>query len=62
MFRTSVNAIRSWKQLELGWVAALPADTPIEVNAAVGVLAHHLGFWSLNVYSDCLPDRREWAG
>jgi uncharacterized protein (UPF0548 family) len=48
-FKQAVSAIRSWKQFDLGWVQALPADTPIEVNAAVGVLARHLGFWSLNV-------------
>jgi uncharacterized protein (UPF0548 family) len=48
-FEGAVKAIRSWKQFDLGWVQALPADTPIEVNAAVGVLARHLGFWSLNV-------------
>ena len=48
-FKRAVSAIRIWKQFELGWVQALPADTPIEVNAAVGVLARHLGFWSLNV-------------
>ena len=48
-FERSVNAIRSWKQLDLGWVEAVPANIPIEVNAAVGILAHHFGFWSLNV-------------
>ena len=48
-FRRAVAAIRSWKQFDLGWVQALPAETPIEVNAAVGVLARHLGFWSFNV-------------
>ncbi len=48
-FKQAVSAIRSWKQFNLGWVQALPADTPIEVNAAVGVLARHSGFWSFNV-------------
>jgi len=48
-FTRAVTAIRSWKQFDLGWVQALPADTPIEVNAAVGVLARHFGFWSFNV-------------
>jgi uncharacterized protein (UPF0548 family) len=48
-FKRAVSAIRNWKQFDLGWVAALPADTPVEVNATVGVLARHFGFWSLNV-------------
>lgn len=48
-FKRAVSAIRSWKQFNLGWVQALPADTPIEVNAAVGVLARHSGLWSFNV-------------
>jgi uncharacterized protein (UPF0548 family) len=48
-FERAVKAIRSWKQFDLGWVQALPVDTPIEIDAAVGVLARHLGFWSFNV-------------
>ncbi len=48
-FKRAVSAIRSWKQFDLGWVQARPAATPVEVNAAVGVLARHCGFWSFNV-------------
>ena len=48
-FERAVKAIRSWKQFDLGWVQALLLDTPIEIDAAVGVLAHHAGFWSFNV-------------
>ncbi|HET6670996.1 MAG TPA: DUF1990 domain-containing protein [Pyrinomonadaceae bacterium] len=48
-FKRAVSAIRSWKQFDLGWVQALPVESPLEVNAAVGVLARHLGFWSFNV-------------
>ena len=48
-FARAVNAVRNWKQFDLGWVEAVPADTPLQVNAAIGVLARHLGFWSLNV-------------
>ncbi|MGI8918523.1 MAG: DUF1990 family protein [Pyrinomonadaceae bacterium] len=48
-FERAVNAIRSWKQFDLSWVEAVPADIPIELGAAVGVLARHFGFWSLNV-------------
>lgn len=48
-FQRAVAAIRSWKQFELGWVEAVPADTALEVSAAIGVLARHLAFWSLNI-------------
>lgn len=48
-FDRAVAGIRRWKQFDLGWVEAVPADTPIAQNAAVGVLARHFGFWSLNV-------------
>jgi uncharacterized protein (UPF0548 family) len=48
-FERAVKAIRRWKQFDLGWVQALPVDTPIEIDAAVGVLARQLGFWSFNV-------------
>lgn len=48
-FKQAVAAIRSWKQFDLGWVEAVPNATPIELNAAVGVLARHFGFWSLNI-------------
>ena len=48
-FDQAVDAIRSWKQFDLGWVQAAPDDTPIKVDAAVAVVARHMGFWSLNV-------------
>ncbi len=34
--------------IDLGWVQLCWSDTPIEVEATVGVLARHYGFWSLN--------------
>ena len=30
------------------WIELCWPDAPIEINATVGVLASHLGFWSLN--------------
>ena len=42
------EALRAWKQFDLDWVRLLPQWTPVEVGATVGVLARHLGFWSLN--------------
>jgi uncharacterized protein (UPF0548 family) len=48
-FARAVVAIRAWNQFDLGWVQAAPENTPIKVDAAVAVVARHLGFWSLNV-------------
>jgi len=42
------EALREWRQFDLGWVRLLPPKAPIEVGTTVGVLARHYGFWSLN--------------
>ena len=42
------NALRSWRQFDLGWVSLQPVGAPIEVGTTVAVLASHIGFWSLN--------------
>lgn len=47
-YARAVQALRGWRQFDLGWVKLLPPDAPIQVGATVGVLARHLGFWSLN--------------
>ena len=48
-FKRAIAAIRKWKQFDLGWVQAVPADTPIEAGVAVAVIARHIGFWSINI-------------
>jgi uncharacterized protein (UPF0548 family) len=47
-FARAVEAIRSWKMFDLGWVAAFPAADAIEPGAIVAVRCRHFGFWSLN--------------
>lgn len=47
-FARSVEAIRSWKPFDLGWVSVHPSTAPIEPGITVAVRARHLGFWSLN--------------
>ncbi len=42
------EALRTWRQFDLGWVRLLPPKAPVEVGTTVGVLARHYGFWSLN--------------
>ncbi|MCA1717975.1 MAG: DUF1990 domain-containing protein [Actinobacteria bacterium] len=47
-YTRAVEALRGWRQFDLGWVRLLPPHAPIEVGTTVGVLARHYGFWSLN--------------
>ena len=47
-YARAVEALREWRQFDLGWVRLLPSRSPIEVDTTVGVLARHYGFWSLN--------------
>jgi uncharacterized protein (UPF0548 family) len=47
-YTRAVEALRGWRQFDLGWVGLLPPHAPIEVGTTVGVLARHYSFWSLN--------------
>ena len=47
-FARAVEAVRSWRQFDLGWVTLFPVDAPVAPGAAVAVCIRHLGFWSLN--------------
>ncbi|MDY3562128.1 DUF1990 domain-containing protein [Gemmata sp. JC673] len=47
-FRAARAALGRWKQFDLGWVEAVPADTPLATGACVGVLARVAGLWWLN--------------
>jgi uncharacterized protein (UPF0548 family) len=48
LFEAAKSAIDGWKQFALGWLEALPADTPIRKDATVGVLVRAAGLWWLN--------------
>src|SRR6266545_854280 len=48
VFDRAVEALRNWRQFDLGWVKTVPASTPVEVGAVVAILTKHFGFWSLN--------------
>jgi uncharacterized protein (UPF0548 family) len=41
-------ALERWQQFRLGWLEALPADTPIKEGQAVAILARSTGLWWLN--------------
>ena len=48
VYERAKEALRTWRQFNLGWVQLFPPDAPIEVGTTVGVLVRHYGFWSLN--------------
>src|SRR5262245_50161702 len=48
VFARAIEALRRWEMFRLGWIELFPSDAPIAAGTIVGVLAHHLGFWSLN--------------
>ena len=48
VYNRAVEALKSWRHFDLGWVTIVPQGIPIEVGAAVAVKARALGTWSLN--------------
>jgi uncharacterized protein (UPF0548 family) len=47
-YARAVEALRGWRQCDLGWVRLLLPGMPLEAGVTVGVLVWHYGFWSLN--------------
>lgn len=47
-FDAARAALAHWEHFRLGWLEAIPNDTPIERGQVVGILARSLGVWSLN--------------
>jgi uncharacterized protein (UPF0548 family) len=48
-FHAAAQALREWRQFRLGWLDALPHDTPLETGAVVAVVARAFGLWSVNI-------------
>ena len=48
VYERVVEALRGWRQFDLGWVRLHPPDAPMAVGTTVGVRAYHCGSWSLN--------------
>ena len=48
VFQRAVESLRRWEMFNIGWLQLCWPDAPIEKGVTVAVLAHHLGFWSLN--------------
>ena len=47
-FVRGCGALGSWMEFDLGWIFVSPRCAPLRAGTVVGVLARHLGFWSLN--------------
>ncbi len=47
-FERAKLALTQWRHYELGWAELWPRGAAVEPGTVVGVLVHHLGFWSLN--------------
>jgi uncharacterized protein (UPF0548 family) len=47
-FHAAKAALARWEHFRLGWVEAVPPDTPIRVGDVVAVLARVLGLWWRN--------------
>ena len=49
IFANGIEAIRRWEMFNMNWLKLCWPDVPIAAGSMVAVLAHHLGFWSLNL-------------
>jgi uncharacterized protein (UPF0548 family) len=48
VFVAAKVALERWQQFRLGWLEALPADTPMKEGQVVAILARSIGLWWLN--------------
>jgi uncharacterized protein (UPF0548 family) len=42
------EALKQWRQFDLGWVSIVPGNVPLEIGATVAVKARAFGSWSLS--------------
>src|SRR5215813_4324797 len=48
IYRKAVDALKNWRQFDLGWVVIAPRGVAVEVGATVAVKARAFGTWSLS--------------
>ena len=48
VYERAVEALKQWRQFDLGWVTIAPRDAKVEAGATVAVKARACGLWSLN--------------
>src|SRR5215470_8189809 len=47
-YARGVEALKNWRQFDLGWVTIVPSGVAVETGATVAVKARAFGTWSLN--------------
>jgi uncharacterized protein (UPF0548 family) len=47
-YQRAIDALKQWRQFDLGWVTIVPQGVGLEVGAMVAVKACACGLWSLN--------------
>lgn len=47
-YARAVEALKSWRQFDLGWVTTVPRGVAVEAGAMVAVKARAFGTWSLS--------------
>ncbi|HJU92459.1 MAG TPA: DUF1990 domain-containing protein [Pyrinomonadaceae bacterium] len=47
-YKRAMEALKNWRQFELGWVTIVPRGVKVEVGATVAVKARAFGTWSLS--------------
>jgi uncharacterized protein (UPF0548 family) len=48
IYERAVDALKEWKQFDLGWVTIVPVGVDLRVGATVAVKARAFGTWSLS--------------
>jgi uncharacterized protein (UPF0548 family) len=48
IYQRGIEALKQWRQFDLGWVSLAPREAKIERDAVVAVKAWACGLWSLN--------------
>ena len=47
-YALGVEALKNWRQFDLGWVTIVPRGVPIEVGEIIAIKARAFGTWSLS--------------
>jgi uncharacterized protein (UPF0548 family) len=47
-YQRAIEALRNWRQFDLGWVSIVPQGVPLEIGSTVAVKARAFGSWSLS--------------
>jgi uncharacterized protein (UPF0548 family) len=48
VYQAAIEALTHWRQFSLGWLSAVPDDTPLEPGRSVAIVARVVGVWSVH--------------